>query len=97
LLREIGSQAHAGSAQTVVLSLEESNDLDSTAAEVIGEFCAALAKSGHRVILARVHDRVREVLAAAGQGELSQAATFSVADAVAAASRTSDKLAAGDN
>ena len=87
VLREIGTQARAGSAQTVVLSLEESNDLDSTAAEVIGEFCATLATSGRRVILARVHDRVRQVLAAAGQGALAHAATFSVADAVAAAGR----------
>ena len=89
VLREIGAQARAGSAQTIVLSLEESNDLDSTAAEVIGEFCAALAGSGRRVILARVHDRVRQVLAASGQGPLAQAATFSVADAVAAAYQSS--------
>ena len=99
VLREIGTQARAGAAQTVVLSLEESNDLDSTAAEVIGEFCAALAVSGRRVILARVHDRVRQVLAAAGQGALAQAATFSVADAVRAAGRSvgpSPSLHAGD-
>ena len=96
VLREIGRQARAGSAQTVVLSLEESDDLDSTAAEVIGEFCAALAKSGRRIILARVHDRVRQVLKAAGQGALSQAATFSVADAVAAADQSDVSPAAGD-
>ena len=100
VLREVGTQARAGSAQTVVLSLEESNDLDSTAAEVIGEFCAALAVSGRRVILARVHDRVRQVLAAAGQGGLARAATFSVADAVAAAGRSgagrAPSLQAGD-
>lgn len=96
VLREIGRQARAGSAQTVVLSLEESDDLDSTAAEVIGEFCAALAKSGRRIILARVHDRVRQVLKAAGQGALSEAATFSVADAVAAADQSDVSPAAGD-
>ena len=96
VLREIGRQARAGSAQTVVLSLEESDDLDSTAAEVIGEFCAALARSGRRIILARVHDRVRQVLKAAGQGALSQAATFSVADAVAAADQSDVSPAAGD-
>ncbi|WP_295635981.1 SulP family inorganic anion transporter [Novosphingobium sp.] len=96
VLRQIGSQARAGSARTVVLSLEESDDLDSTAAEVIGEFCAALGKSGRYVILARVHDRVRQVLAAAGQGALAGAATFSVADAVASADQSSVSPAAGD-
>ena len=87
VLREIGHKADAGPATTVVLSLEESNDLDSTATEVIGEFCTALAGASRRLILARVHDRVRLVLTAAGQGALAKAATFSVADAVAAASK----------
>lgn len=95
VLREIAVQARAGLAQTIVLSLEETNDLDSTAAEVIGEFCAALGTSDRRVILARVHDRVRQVLTAAGQGALAQAATFSVADAVRAAGRP-PSLHAGD-
>ena len=83
VLREIGKQARAGSAQTVVLSLEESDDLDSTATEVLDEFCGALAAAGRQVVLARVHDRVRAVLTAAGLGTLAQASTFSVADAVA--------------
>jgi MFS superfamily sulfate permease-like transporter len=95
VLREIGAQARASSARAVVLSLEESNDLDSTAVEVIGEFSAALAGSGRQVILARVHDRVRQVLAAAGQSALANAATFSVADAVAAA-RQSASIQPGD-
>jgi MFS superfamily sulfate permease-like transporter len=88
VLRAIGIQARVGSARTVVLSLEESNDLDSTATEVIGEFCSALASAGRRVVLARVHDRVREVLIAAGHGALAHAATFSVADAVVLAGKS---------
>jgi MFS superfamily sulfate permease-like transporter len=70
---------------SIVLSLEESNDLDSTAADALAEFTATLHHAGRRVILARVHDRVREVLNAAGLGELAGAATFSVADAAALA------------
>lgn len=85
VLHEIASMASGGSATTVVLSLEESNDLDSTATEVIAEFCATLAGAGRRLILARVHDRVRQVLTVSGQQSLAQAATFSVADAVATA------------
>lgn len=78
--------ARAGNAQTVILSLEESNDLDATAADALGEFAATLAKQGRRLILARLHDAARGVLARAGQEALATAATFSVADAVGAAS-----------
>lgn len=88
VLREVSHRMDADPARTVVLSLEESNDLDSTASEVIGEFCSALAVAGRGVILARVHDRVRLVLTAAGQVALAEAATFSVADAVALARAT---------
>ncbi len=69
----------------VVLSLEESDDLDTTAAEAIGELHATLARRGGRLILARTHDRARAVLAASGLGDLAGDATFSVADAVALA------------
>jgi MFS superfamily sulfate permease-like transporter len=93
VLRTIGAQVRAGPVQTVVLSLEESNDLDATAVEVIGEFCAVLAKSGRRVILARVHDRVRQVLTMAGLGALARGSTFSVADAVRAAGRSDAETA----
>lgn len=70
---------------TVIVSLEESDDLDSTAVEALGEFARALATAGQRLVLARAHDRVREVLAAAGLAELARNSTFSVADAVAGA------------
>jgi MFS superfamily sulfate permease-like transporter len=75
--------------RSIVLSLEESNDLDSTAADALGEFAGALQQAGRRVILARVHDRVREVLDAADLGDLAAGATFSVADAAALAETNS--------
>ncbi|NKJ41309.1 SulP family inorganic anion transporter [Novosphingobium sp. SG720] len=74
-----------GAPVVVVLSLEESDDLDSTAAEVIGELHKTLAARQGRLILARTHDRARAVLAAAGLDDLARNATFSVADAVALA------------
>lgn len=70
-------------ARTIVVSLEESSDLDSSAVEALGEFCATMAANDRRVVLARAHDAVRDVLAAAGMDALARGATFSVADAVA--------------
>jgi MFS superfamily sulfate permease-like transporter len=83
-LGEIARRALARpEANLIVLSLEESSDLDSSATEALGEFVATLAANGRRVVLARTHDAVRDVLAAAGMDELARGATFSVADAVA--------------
>ncbi len=65
----------------IVVSLEESNDLDATAIDALGEFVAGRAAVGQRVVLARAHDRVRDVLTAAGLGALAAGSTFSVADA----------------
>ena len=79
-------KAHgAGGAPVLVLSLEESNDLDSTAAEALGEFAASLRAASRRLVLARAHDRVRDMLVATGLSELARDSTFSVADAVARA------------
>jgi hypothetical protein len=44
-----------------------------------------LATRDCRLILARAHDQVRDVLAAAGMGTLAASAAFSVADAARAA------------
>lgn len=70
-------------ARTIVVSLEESSDLDSSAVEALAEFCATMAANDRRVVLARAHDAVRDVLMAAGMDDLARGATFSVADAVA--------------
>ncbi len=80
-LAVIARGALARPAAVVILSLEESNDLDGTAIEALGEFAEELRKGGKRLILARAHDRVRDVLVAAGMTELARDSTFSVADA----------------
>ncbi len=71
----------------VILSLEESNDFDSSAVEVLAEFEKLIQNRGMVLRLARTHDRVRELLTAAGLTELASDAGFSVADSVEAAQR----------
>lgn len=71
-------------AKVLVLSLEESPDLDSTALEAIGEFCAWFSKRGGELRLARLKEDAREALLRAGLAQLP-AATLdysSVDDAV---------------
>lgn len=99
----IAQRARAAPIRLLVLSLEESDDLDSTAIDALDEFATSLGQAGIQVILARAHDRVRAVLAAAGLKALAQSATFSVADAAKAATpapshapdRASAKLGTG--
>ena len=50
----------------MVLSLEESPDLDSTALEALGEFCGWLAAHGGQLRVARLKERAREALLRAG-------------------------------
>lgn len=66
----------------IVLSLEESIDLDSTALESLIEFAEAMGRQSVRIELARVHDKVRDLLAAAGQTSLHARCSYSVDDAV---------------
>lgn len=81
----ISRRAQTANAPALILSLEESADLDSTAAEALCEFTADQAKADRHVTLARAHDRVRDVLVAAGAADLAARSTFSVADAAASA------------
>ena len=81
-LGRIADLASAGEARAVVLSLEYTYDLDSSALESFGEFESQLDKHGKRLFLARVHDNVRAALLAAGHERVARNATFSVADAV---------------
>lgn len=69
-------------ARAIVLSLEESYDLDSTAADALIEFDDAMTRVGLRVHLARLHDRARDVLAAADATDLDRRSSYSVDDAV---------------
>ena len=73
--------------RVVVLSLEESYDLDSSAADVLGESATRLKARGQRLILGRLKDPVRELLAAAGEplATLAAEGQRSVADAVESA------------
>ena len=82
VLRTIGDDTRKAATRVLIISLEESNDLDSTALDALGEFAQGLAANGCHLILARAHDRVRDVLTAAGFGALAQGSTFSVIDAV---------------
>jgi MFS superfamily sulfate permease-like transporter len=69
----------------IVLSLEESVDLDSTALEALIEFTDAMGRQSVRVQLARAHDRVRDLLAlSANETNLTARCSFSVDDAVEA-------------
>lgn len=86
-LRAIGEAVSARPEPVLVLSLEESSDLDSTALEALAEFAQAQHAQARRLILARAHDRVRDVLKDAGESELARDSTFSVADAAGLAAR----------
>jgi len=72
---------------TVIVSLEESPDLDGTSIEVLQEFARRLEAQDVSFLLARVKDRVRDALRSANLAELPEAhfAPWSVDDAVAAA------------
>ena len=76
--------ARGGGAPALIVSLEESADLDSTALDALLEFDAAAARRGVRVQLARAHDRVRDLLARAGADDLNRRTSYSVDDAVLA-------------
>lgn len=70
--------------RAVVLSLEESYDLDSTALDALIEFDDEMARGGFRVQLARLHDRARDLIVAAGKIDLGQRSSYSVDDAICA-------------
>ena len=74
----------SGTSKVLIVSLEESADLDSTALDALIEFDAGLAKCGVRVQLARTHDRVRDLLQRAGAHDLATRTSYSVDDAVQA-------------
>jgi sulfate permease, SulP family len=92
VVADIGARVRSHpSAHTLVLSLEESADLDSTAVECLLELDARLHSSGKRLLLARVKDPVRELLSRFDPKELGapERSFWSVADAVDAAQHAS--------
>jgi MFS superfamily sulfate permease-like transporter len=60
-------------ARVLVLSLEESPDLDSTAIETLAEFCSWLSARGTELRVARLKERAREALLRASLEELPAA------------------------
>ncbi len=88
VMAEAASRLAVSGAATLVLSLEESADLDSTAFECLMELDLRLARRGRRLLLARVKEPVRALLRAnAPEGLGREERQFwSVADAAAAIS-----------
>ncbi|AZI35407.1 putative sulfate transporter [Caenibius tardaugens NBRC 16725] len=71
--------------KAVVVSLEESFSLDSSALDALTECDTQLATRGVRLYLARVSDTIRDLLLASGKHDLAKRCAYSVDDAVAAA------------
>ncbi|HTH99113.1 MAG TPA: SulP family inorganic anion transporter [Stellaceae bacterium] len=73
----------------VILSLEESPDLDSTSLDALAECNAELRKSGRHLLLARVKDHIRDAIAQTSPELTTEARCFrSVIDAYTAATKT---------
>jgi SulP family sulfate permease len=83
--------AHRNEVRAVILSLEESTDLDSTAVECLIELAQHLREAGVVLALSRAKDAVRELLTRCDPDGVGHAGRmhFSVADAVH--SLTTDK------
>lgn len=87
VLRTIAAQvAEDPAIRTVIVSLEESFDLDTTALDQLIEFDRLLAARGFSLRYARAHDHVRDLIRRAGETDLLSRCSYSVDDAVRAAS-----------
>jgi MFS superfamily sulfate permease-like transporter len=84
VLTRIVRRTRATSSRAIILSLEESFDLDSSALDALRECDTVLREAGIRMQLARVHDRARDLLALGGASDLLARSSYSVDDAVAA-------------
>lgn len=85
VLRTVADRAMEDPAiRTVILSLEESFDLDTTALDQLIEFDRLLAARRFSIRYARVHDHVRDLLTLAGETDLLSRSYYSVDDAVKA-------------
>ena len=83
VLADVAARAREEGARTIVLSLEETDDLDSSTLAAIVEFRQAMSAQRRSLIIARAHDRVRSILERGGLADLAANSTFSVDDAVA--------------
>ena len=84
-------QADEPDIRIVVISLEDSFDLDSTALDVLLEFDARMQARHVEVRLARARDRVRDLLSAGGADDLVRRSFYSVDDAVSAVTNDREK------
>jgi MFS superfamily sulfate permease-like transporter len=85
VLAAIAARAE-GQTRILILSMEESPDLDSTALDALSAFDARLAQTGQILLLARIKDHIRDELRQIGATELAAQRSYrSVADAFAAA------------
>lgn len=86
ILAQVRSHMDAAGAglHTVILSLEESPDLDSSSVEALSDFCAAIFGQRKRLLLARLKAPAQQVLALAAIPGLTAATldSLSVDDAV---------------
>jgi MFS superfamily sulfate permease-like transporter len=76
-------QAAEPAVKTVIVSLEQSFDLDSTALDALIEFDGRMRMRGVTLLLARVRDPVRDVLAAGGAADLVARSSYSVEGSIA--------------
>jgi len=89
VLSEIASRlkkAHA--VQVLIVSLEQSANLDSTAAESLLELANTLDRQNIRLLLARAKDPIRELLLNLATGQFEDTLFWSVDDAVVAAKQS---------
>jgi len=86
LARVTALQAAQPDRRKLVLSLEESFDLDSTALDALTEFAALMAQRQVTLQLARVRDHVRDLMRQASADDLLARSSYSVDDAVRALS-----------
>ena len=75
-------QAREPAIKAIIVSLEESFDLDSTAADSLMEFDKQMQARGIWVQIARVRDHIRDLLKAVGAHDLVTRSSYSVDDAV---------------
>ena len=86
ILAEIQQRIESRSTvKIVIISLEESGNLDSTAAESLIEFATSLQRQGVILLLARVKDPIRLLLLKFANEQFEDKLFWSVADAVASA------------
>ena len=86
VLGAVSARARESQSKIVVLSLEETDDLDASSLVALTDFFETMTAQKRRLLLARVHDRVRTMLNRGGLAALAATSTFSVDDAVRAAS-----------